>query len=593
MLRGEQMTRPEDDELLKSGLDEEQREAALRSDENVLLLAPPGSGKTRVLVHAAAHRVRHADALIGYPARVMCLTFGVDAAREMRARLEARPLAVPHHRMVVSNYHGLAARLLGRYGHLIGWPRDAAILPPPANQQLMEEAIRDLGIRNLTASNAANAVSHLKGRRSVGAGARSDSLEKLRERYDALMAKRNLRDFDDLILHTLQLLKERPSVQGILGDAYPFLFVDELQDTNLLQLDLLAQIAVEGVRVFAVADDDQMIYGWRDAYPENITEFIETFRAKEIPLTGNYRCPPQIVAAANAVIELNDRRRTELMESRVDDRVGELAVVTALQDSEPNAVAGEIARSIAAGVPAGRIAVLAPHRFKFPEIEEALTAAGIRHVQPGSGVLANEAVGRLIRLSLRRIGGGVITAEDTSLELAGTSFEGRIEELSAAVDLAALGPPRGLLNRILNALDLGSTRSPASDPDLIRLLATMFRKAVDDDRPNTSADLAASVILNWDRLEAAALRAEEAVKVMTSYTAKGTEYEVVILPFMNDGLVPYVPRGQEIDWEEARRLFYVALTRAENRLVLTHDGNKPPSALLKVVEKFATEHSRT
>lgn len=116
----------------------------------------------------------------------------------------------------------------------------------------------------------------------------------------------------------------------------------------------------------------------------------------------------------------------------------------------------------------------------------------------------------------------------------------------------------------------------------------MFRKAVDDERPANSQDLATAILLHWDRLEAAALRAEQAVKVMTSFTAKGTEYKVVILPFMNADLIPYAPRNQEVDWEEARRLFYVALTRAAYRVVLIYESDRPASELLEYVVPHAT-----
>ena len=121
-----------EDPVLRGQLDDEQVALAAVTDPNLLVLAPPGSGKTRVLVNAAAHRVRHARDLVGYEhARVMCLTFGTDASREMRQRLERPPLSVPPTRMWVGNYHALSAHLLRRYGHLIGWPRDAGLLLLP------------------------------------------------------------------------------------------------------------------------------------------------------------------------------------------------------------------------------------------------------------------------------------------------------------------------------------------------------------------------------------------------------------------------------------------------------------------------------
>ncbi len=579
----------EDDPLLREQVDAEQYDVASHLDGNLVVLAPPGSGKTRVLVNAAAHRVRHAEAIVGYRhARVMCLTFGTDAAREMHNRLRSAPLFVPSHRMLVRNYHGLCMLVLSRYGHLIGWPRDAALVPSPQNDKIITQAIADLGIRSLTARGVSSAISALKGRREDSAGDVSATLVAVRERYDEILAERFLRDFDDLILHTVALLDQNPGVRQIIYDAYPFVFVDELQDTNLLQLDLLDQLIGPNTRVFAVADDDQMIYGWRDAHPGNISQFLDRFDAEERVLTGNYRCPPRIVDAANAVIVHNDRRRDHLMESRVADREGEVVVIGGQSLSDGEIVAQEVERARRDGFPLGEIAVLAPHKFKFDEVLEAFDRHGIRWVHPGGDKLAENLTVALVRLSLRAAAGGTIAAADvTELRVQGDdeAVAAAIAEVAAG---ASNGSPRGLLSRLLTGFELGTVREPARDPDAIRVLATMFRKAVDDERPADTPELAAAILLHWDRLEAAALRAEQAVKVMTSFTAKGTEYQVVILPFMNADLVPYAPRGRDVDWEEARRLFYVALTRAENRVVLIYDLDRATSQLLEYVAPHAT-----
>lgn len=571
------------DETLRAHLDEDQAAVAEIVDRNVVVLAPPGSGKTRVLVHAAAHRVRHARELVGYEhARVLCLTFGNDAAREMRSRLEQPPLSVRHQRMWVGNYHGLGAHLLHRYGHLIGWPRDAALLPSPGNESVVAEAIDQLGIKNMVPSNTAFAISALKGRRGDDQNV-AERLIDIRERYDQLLAERHLRDFDDLILHALWLLTERPKVAQVVHDSYPFLFVDELQDTNLLQLDLLRQLAGPNTRVFAVADDDQMIYGWRDAHPENIDQFVSTFDATEVALTGNYRCPPRIVAAANQVILLNNRRRAELMESRVEDREGEVIEVIAGSVTEGQAVAIEVQRAVDEGVPLGRIAILAPHKFKFSEVTDALTERGLRYVHPGGDELKGLHVVRLLRLALRCVAGGkVVSGDVTGLfpEADSGDVAARIQALS---ELVAAGSPRGVLSRLLRELKLGTVHAPMIEPDAIATVASMFRRALDDDVASTPADVASTLLMHWDRLEAAALRAEQAIKLMTSFTAKGTEYQVVLLPFMNKGLVPYARRGSEIDWQESRRVFYVALTRAENRVVLVRSAQADPSELLQAV----------
>ena len=578
------------DEVLQEQLDDEQLEVAAVTDANVLVLAPPGSGKTRVLVNAAAHRVRHARNLVGYDsARAMCLTFGTDAAHEMRQRLEERPLSVPGQRLWVGNYHSLGAYLLRRYGHLLNWPRDAGLLPTPSNEPVLSEAITELGIRGLKAKDASAAISALKGRRSVDD--EHGTLHRLRERYDEILRERRLRDFDDLILHAIDLLEHFPGVCAIVHDAYPFLFVDELQDTNLLQLDLLGHLVGKSTRVFAVADDDQRIYGWRDAYPENLDEFVERFAATEYSLVGNYRCPPNVVSAANALIALNDRRRDVLMESRVDDRAGEVIVITAVDRDEAEVVVDEVERSHADGVPLGQIAILAPHHFKFDEVVTALDRRGLRFVHAARGQLAAVSIIRLIQLVLRCVAGGSIVDEDAAA-LGSGDPSALCDAIKRSAEEAAMKSPRGLLNRIMGEFDLGTTQQPNQEQDAIRILARMTRKALDDSSPSTSAELAEVMVFHWDRLERAALRAEDAVKVMTSFGAKGTEYCVVILPFLSDGLVPYAPKGKTIDWEEARRLFYVALTRSEDRVVLIRDGGCAPSELLLAVEATATETYR-
>ena len=574
------------DRLLSEELDDEQLSMAMRHEGRILILAPPGSGKTRVLVHSAAHRVRHARELRGYEhARVMCLTFGTDAAIEIRRRLQEAPLSVPSNRMWAGNYHSLAAYLLHRYGHLLGWARDAGVLPAPTNETVVSEAIAELGFENLRAPEAARKISEMKGKRQV----RSErTLRLVRRRYDEILKERNLRDFDDLILHALELLCCHSNVRKLLHDAYPFVFVDELQDTSLLQLDLLSLLVGETTRVFAVADDDQMIYGWRDAYPENISEFVDRFGVEQLALVGNYRCPSNVVSAANGVIGLNRRRRDVYMESRAEALGGEVIILAAQTVWEGEVVADEVERAVAEGVPLGEIAILAPHRFKFPEVVKSLDMRGIRCVLAGGGEFRSNPIVQLLCLAFRCVAGGTIVPKDMS-EIAFTELpELDLMKVHRAAAEASAGQPRALMNRLLGALGLGTVSRPNHDPNSIRLLARMARKAIHDENPTTSAELAEVLIRDWDRLERAALRAEDAVKVMTSYAAKGTEYDVVVLPFLNEGIVPYAPRGSSIDWEEARRLFYVALTRSKRRVVLIYDAAKAKSVLLETVTPYAT-----
>ncbi len=197
--------------------------------------------------------------------------------------------------------------LLGHHGHHVGWPRDAQVLDALEAQEFAKEAAVAVGLPALSGRDALSAISRLRNKRAPDASAGpAESLIALRAAYEARLDELRLRDFDDLILHSIRLLDERPDVAEIVRSTYRYLLVDELQDTSGWQLELVARLSNEGdTPVFAVADNDQMVYGWRDARAENLEEWEGRFGATRVNLLGNYRCPPRIVEAANALIGHN------------------------------------------------------------------------------------------------------------------------------------------------------------------------------------------------------------------------------------------------------------------------------------------------
>ncbi|MBF6599637.1 MAG: ATP-dependent helicase [Dehalococcoidia bacterium] len=578
-------------EILRACLDEEQLEIASQVDRPMLVLAPPGSGKTHLLTNTVAYRLRSTP---DERFRICCLTFSVEAAREMRKRLMDKTLCAPGHRLTVANFHQLGASLLGRWGHLIGWPRNAGMLVPPERDEFIQRLLDEHG-SNAKAQNVGTAISNFKGRREGRAGIPAETLRALAQAYEEALVERRLRDFDDLIIHTLQLLREQPRVRAVLRDAYRYVFVDELQDTNQLQLDLIGELVGERCTVFGVADDDQMIYAWRDARPENIAEFVERFGAEERMLRGNYRCPPAVVDAANAVIAVNARRRDELMASRRTDIQGEVILDGANgAEDEAELIVGYIIEELDQGTPAGEIVVLAPHRFMFKNLRPTLEANEIPHVVLGMDDFTKIPTVRAVRGCLNAMAGGTALSDEirTANQLAGERIF-PIASARAAVDAGIGSRPRSLMDALLDALNCGSVRAPLRDAEQVRLLNRMLTQAVAEHEPSNSVELAQLVLMEWSRLEAAASRAEQKVKIMTSFTAKGLEYEVVILPFLNDGIVPYKRRGGAQNWEEARRLFYVAITRAKRRVILTRDTSRADSALLEPLITVVEDVSRT
>jgi superfamily I DNA/RNA helicase len=270
------------------------------------------------------------------------------------------------------------------------------------------------------------------------------------------------------------------------------------------------------------------------------------------------------------------------MESMVTDRQGEVLVWGARGEQAQGALVAQVVQqALDEGVAPGEIAVLAPVRFLFDPVYDALDARGISYVKLGAGEIREIPAVAVLRLCLIALAGGEVTSADLT-DLPGWAGDPVIDlgRVRKAIDAARALAPRTMLSTLLASLGLGSLRTPTRDPRGVRLLGRMIRRAIDDTEPASTDALARTMLLEWDRLEAAALHAERAVKVMTSFLAKGMEYDVVVLPFLNDGLVPYERRGSMVDWQEARRVFYVALTRARSRVVLIRDLHRPDSQLL-------------
>ena len=435
-------------------------------------------------------------------------------------------------------------------------------------QEIAKEVADGLGLRAVSASDAYQVIQDARNKRPTGApGITRDSLAALRSGYERRLAELRVRDFDDLILHAIDLLDRVPDVAEIVRATYRYILVDELQDTSGWQLEFVDRISGHGATtIFAVADNDQMIYEWRDARVENVLEWQERFGATRVELLGNYRCPPRIVTIANNLISRNRATVSGAMPySRVTDREGKVLVIgVAGEDDEGATIAALVAERIELGVAPAKIAILASVNFLLDPAIAALTAEEIHFVRVGDDPLASSAFARALRaaLVLATTPGQARARARLERLLAATvspdELAGVIDELIGERTITAM------IERLAGLAEL------PRDDDAVERSRQVVALAERERGVEPPTEIGRRIALEWHRLSRQLQRESEAVKVMTTFAAKGLEFDTVILPGFNDGLVPYMRRGSggAAWWLEERRKMYVAVTRTESMLAL-------------------------
>ncbi|HET7011784.1 MAG TPA: UvrD-helicase domain-containing protein, partial [Anaerolineales bacterium] len=309
---------------LLDNLNPQQREAVTVPPGPALVLAGPGSGKTRVLTHRAAWIVKH----LGAPPRsLLAVTFTNKAAREMQSRLETLlggrgPGVLP----AVGTFHAACARLLRREADRLPVTRDFVIFDESDQDSLMRQALKDLNLdpRQNPPGRLRAAISSAKNELVSSAdyptgSFSADIIQRAYVRYDQLLRENNALDFDDLLVWAVRLLREHDEVRDGFRRQYEHLLVDEFQDTNTAQYDLLRLMAVpERPDLFVVGDPDQSIYRWRGADYRNVQRFQKDFPDHRlILLEQNYRSTQRILDAAMAVIDRHpDRQKKRLFTDR-------------------------------------------------------------------------------------------------------------------------------------------------------------------------------------------------------------------------------------------------------------------------------------
>lgn len=604
------------------GLNDRQKEAVLHGEGPLLILAGAGSGKTRVLTHKIAYLIEKRGI---YPGNILAITFTNKAANEMKERIE-NLLAGDVEDIWMGTFHSVCVRILRRDIDKIGYERSFSIYDRDDQITLIKECIKemDLDREKFRESSVLATISHLKDKmispdtyinenysnyylRNVG---------ELYALYQKKLKQNNALDFDDLIIKAVELLNAASEVADYYQRKFQYVFVDEFQDTNSSQYELIKILTRKYKNICVVGDPDQSIYGWRGADITNILNFEKDFEnTTTILLEQNYRSTKNILNVANNIIENNKARMEKALWTENEE--GNKVVVERLLDEKEEAefVARKIEELLEEGYSLNDMAILYRTNAQSRPFEQSLHQRGIRYKLVGGvkfydrkeikdiiaylRVIQNPAddisLKRIINVPKRGIGKSTIE----KLEQAASEKNENMYNILAEVD-SVKGISTRAKNSINNFVDLINSFRALSETmsvddfiehvvykigyieelekegtieaqsrlENIKEFISVALDFVVSKPEGTLEDFLANISLlsDVDKTE----DVENSVTMLTAHSAKGLEFPVVFLVGMEEGLFP-IARALEddLELEEERRLCYVAVTRAEEKLFIT------------------------
>ena len=603
---------------LLSKLNEEQIKPVLDTDGAVLVIAGAGSGKTRVLTSRIAYLVieKKID-----PANIMAITFTNKAADEMKNRLCNIIDGTEY--MWVSTIHSMCVRILRRDIDKIGYDKYFTVYDETDKEKVLKRVIQDLGYdADKFLKSAKNFISKAKNDcvspddvKSDYNGARfSDELINIYKEYDNQLMRSNALDFDDLLFKTYELFKDHPEVLDYYADKFQYIHIDEFQDTNKVQFNIAKMLASKHGNIFVVGDDDQSIYGWRGAKIENILNFDKVFTgAKTYKLQRNYRSTKKILELANCIIKNNVGRKEKELYTENSDGVKVETFIGTDENNEATFAAIQIKNLMARTdyrykdfAVFMRVNALSrafeqeftkygiPYRiyggFKFFERKEIKDA--LSYLKVINNTFDDESFLRCIAVPKRGIGDktlmqlrefcaaygislydGLMRLEETGI---GAAAQTKLFNFRLLLDnfreYAGVNTVSELLKYVLEKTSFKEQFAEKSEENTSKLyniseLINTAEQFISDNRGATLSDYLNAMTLSTDT---DSINEDDAVSVATIHAVKGLEFKCVFIAGLDERILPIARSGAEEDeLEEERRLMYVAITRAEERLYLT------------------------
>lgn len=603
-----------------ASLTEPQQQAVRHVDGPLLILAGPGSGKTRVVTHRIANLLWH-----GIPThQILALTFTNKAGDEMRQRVQE---LVGGRGPWMGTFHAFCAGLLRRYAPLVGLQPNYSIYDTGDSGRVLKQALAesDTPLTHTTPASIAAAISwaknNLLGPEDYVARQNSPTGQiaaKIYPRYQSLLLEANAADFDDLLLHVATMLRENPELRGGLDDRFRYILVDEYQDTNLAQYAIVRALSIDYPNLAVTGDPDQSVYGWRGANLNNILDFERDFQhVHVVRLEENFRSTPNILRVADQLIAHNIKRKPKRLFTAAPEGPPVRLVVYATGREEADGIAAQIGNEIRQGNRlASEFAVFYRINALSRQLEHAFRAAGIpyqivnglefyqrREIKDTLAYLHllnnpqdNFALLRILNVPPRGIGKVTVqrltqharqrgislleaVRESGLIETIPTRTATKIAAFAAAYDRMASQSCGDLRDTILAVLDVSGYRQwlldseTEEDRERLANIEELLTAAEEFDHQHPEEDNRLEHFLEQSSLVAdtdAWEQQSERVTLMTLHAAKGLEFPAVFIIAAEERLLPHERSMDDPDQlEEERRLLFVGITRARQELQLS------------------------
>ena len=608
-------------------LNENQKEAVLNTEGAVMVMAGAGSGKTRVLTYRIAYIIQELGIS---PENILAVTFTNKAAREMKERVE-KLIETSVSRLWISTFHSFCARFLRReIRYLNIYRNDFVIIDDDDSLKILKEEMKD---KNFTFTNkeAASLISIAKNRETMPemSGSEIEEFETIYSLYQNHLIKENLLDFDDLILLTVKILEENEEVKNKYQRMFSYIMIDEFQDTNKLQYKLINLLVTNNI--FIVGDINQSIYSFRGARVENINSFKKLYQPHIIKLEKNYRSTSMILDIANDVIRKNQSYAN--MQLYTDNCKGEVAEFYHADTNfgEVIHIANEIKKLVKEGYEYKDIAILYRMNSLSLNFENEFVKSNIPYVIYGGvgyyerkevkdiiaylRILVNSddnfSFKRIVNVPKRKIGNKQIEqltflAETYNVSLFEAikysannllnSFKDLINDLKEDLEKHTLV---NLIDLILEKTGYMNMLKADDEEDRIDNVLELksIMKDISESYEGTNKEKLTEFLMDL------ALKTDvdgvnetdNKVKLMSFHQSKGLEYKVVFMPAMEQGIFPsFRTMGSTFELEEERRICYVGITRAQEKLYFSmaetrrlygKDNSGFPSEFMKLIKR--------